>query len=65
MKRLRTLMDKHQIKVQAYAPLATLHSAAGGPVDSAVEKIGYDEFKTPAQVLLQWAAQAGGGTVVT
>lgn len=65
MKRLRSLMDKHQIKVQAYAPLATLHSAAGGPVDAAVEKVANDEFKTPAQVLLQWAAQYGGGTVVT
>lgn len=65
MKRLRSLMDKHQIKVQAYAPLATLHCAAGGPVDAAVEKVAIDEFKTPAQVLLQWAAQYGGGTVVT
>lgn len=65
MKRLRAIMDKHGIKVQAYAPLAPLHSAAGGPVDSAVQKIADDEDKSPAQVLLQWAAQYGGGTVVT
>lgn len=65
MKRLRALMDKHNIKIQAYSPLASLHSAAGGPVDAAVEKIANDEDKTPSQVLLQWAAQYGGGTVVT
>lgn len=65
MKRLRAIMDKHDIKVQAYSPLAPLHSASGGPVDSAVQKVAVDEEKTPSQVLLQWAAQYGGGTVVT
>lgn len=65
IKRLRAIMDKHDIKLQAYGPLATLHSAAGGPVDAAVEKVANDEAKSPAQVLLQWAAQYGKGLVVT
>ena len=61
---MKELCDKHQIHLQAYGPLFPLKQL-GGPVDSVVESIAKEKSATPAQVLLAWAAQNGGGTVVT
>lgn len=58
-------MKKHDIKLQTYGPLGSVHRATGGPVDAVVDKIAKARKSTPAQVLLLWAAQHGGGTVVT
>lgn len=58
-------MNDHDIKYQTYGPLGPLFRAPGGPVDSIVERIAKEKKGTPAQILLQWAAQASGGTVVT
>ncbi|CAK9783444.1 Aldo/keto reductase [Cutaneotrichosporon oleaginosum] len=65
MLRLLALMKEHKIKVQCYGPLNSVHRVPGGPVDSVVDKIARERGSTPAQVLLLWAAQYGGGTVVT
>lgn len=65
MERLTTLMAKHKIKIQTYGPLNSVHRATGGPVDEVADKIAKERGSTPAQVLLLWAAQYGGGTVVT
>jgi diketogulonate reductase-like aldo/keto reductase len=58
-------MRTHDIKYQAYGPLSPLFRSPGGPVDAVVDRIAAERNATPAQVLLLWAAQQGGGTVVT
>ncbi|GMK56296.1 hypothetical protein CspeluHIS016_0301360 [Cutaneotrichosporon spelunceum] len=65
MQRLTDLMNKHGIKIQCYGPLNSVHRVPGGPVDAVVADIAMDRGSTPAQVLLLWASQYGGGTVVT
>lgn len=65
MVRLTDLMKKHKIKIQTYGPLNSVHRVTGGPVDAVADKIAKERGSTPAQVLLLWAAQYGGGTVVT
>ncbi|ORX36342.1 NADP-dependent oxidoreductase domain-containing protein [Kockovaella imperatae] len=60
----KEISDKHHIHLQAYGPLGSL-KAPGGNEDAVVERIAKEKGATPAQVLLAWAAQYGGGTVVT
>jgi diketogulonate reductase-like aldo/keto reductase len=45
--------------------LSSLSRTPGGPVDPVVKKIAEAHKATEAQVLLKWAQQFGGGTVVT
>ncbi|BEJ13308.1 hypothetical protein CspHIS471_0304820 [Cutaneotrichosporon sp. HIS471] len=65
MERLTALMKQHNIKIQCYGPLNSVHRVTGGPVDPVADKIAKERGCTPAQVLLLWASQYGGGTVVT
>jgi diketogulonate reductase-like aldo/keto reductase len=58
-------MKTHNIKYQTYGPLGPLFRAPGGPVDAVVERIAAERGIAPGQVLLLWAAQFAGGTVVT
>lgn len=51
--------------MQTFGPLNSVHRVTGGPVDDIVQRIADKRKTTPAQVLLLWAAQYGGGTVVT
>lgn len=65
MLRLAAIMRQYDIKMQTFGPLNSVHRVTGGPVDSVVQSIADARKATPAQVLLLWAAQFGGGTVVT
>ena len=65
MLRLRSILDKHDIKIQAYAPMISLTYATDGPVSPVVKKIAESKGATEAQVLLAWAHQYGGGCAVT
>lgn len=65
MVRLLEIQRKYNIKVQTFGPLNSVHRITGGPVDPVVHRIAKERNSTPAQVLLLWAAQFGGGTVVT
>lgn len=59
------MQKKYDVKFQAYGPLSSLSRTPGGPVDPVVKKIAEAHKATEAQVLLKWAQQFGGGTVVT
>jgi len=65
MLRLVEFQKKYDIKVQAWAPLAPIWRAPGGPVDPVVERIAKDKGVTESQVLLAWAARYTDGGVVT
>ena len=65
MLRLREMLDKHGIKIQAYGPLNSVHRVTGGPVDPVAKRIAEAHNVTESQVLLAWASQFGGGCVVT
>jgi len=58
-------MNAHGIKYQTYGPLGPVFRSTGGPLDPVVQAIADEKGATPSQVLLLWAAQFGGGTVVT
>lgn len=59
------VMRKHHIAPQAYSALMPLHFVPNGPVSKAAEKVAAEKQATPAQVLLAWARQVSGGSVVT
>lgn len=65
MLRLRTTMNEHDIKIQAFGPLSSLFRFPGGPIDMIVSRIAKERGVTEAQVLLAWAKHYGGGVVVT
>lgn len=65
VQRLTLLMKTHDIKYQTYGPLGPVFRSPGGPVDAVAQAIADEKGATVSQVLLQWAAQYGGGTVVT
>ena len=65
MVRLVEFQKKHDIKVQAWAPLAPIWRAPGGPVDHVVERIAKGNGVFESQVLLAWAARYTDGGVVT
>jgi len=65
MLRLVEFQKKHDIKVQAWAPLAPIWRAPGGPVDPVVKRIAKDKGVTGSQVLIAWAARYTDGGVVT
>jgi diketogulonate reductase-like aldo/keto reductase len=65
MLRLLEFQKKHDIKVQAWAPLASIWRAPGGPVDPVVKRIAKEKEVTESQVLLAWAARYTDGGVVT
>lgn len=65
VQRLTKLMKEHNIKIQTFGPLAPVFRSSGGPVDAVAERIATAHGLTVPQVLLKWASQFGGGTVVT
>ncbi|KAL1409527.1 hypothetical protein Q8F55_003511 [Vanrija albida] len=65
IERLAATQKKYDVKFQAYGPLSSLSRSTGGPLDPVVKKIAEKHGATEAQVLLKWAQQYGGGTVVT
>lgn len=65
VQRLLDLQSKHNITVQAYAPLSPIVRDRGGPVDPVVTQIARERGVTPSQVLLAWAAKYTRGCVVT
>ncbi|TXT04257.1 hypothetical protein VHUM_04255 [Vanrija humicola] len=65
IERLAAVQKKYDVKFQAYGPLSSLSRSPGGPLDPVVKKIAEKHNATEAQVLLKWAQQFGGGTVVT
>lgn len=65
MLRLRSLMDAHDIKIEAYGPLTALFRSTGGPVEKVIRGIAEKHGSTEAQVHLAWAKQYGDGVIVT
>ena len=65
MQRLLNFQHKHNIAVQAYAPLSPIVRFEGGPVDPVVKRIADQRGASASQVLLAWAAKFAHGCVVT
>jgi diketogulonate reductase-like aldo/keto reductase len=65
VQRLLVFQQKHNIAVQAYAPLSPIVRDQGGPVDPIVERIAAERGVSASQVLLAWAARYSHGCVVT
>ncbi|WVQ79459.1 hypothetical protein IAT38_001558 [Cryptococcus sp. DSM 104549] len=64
---LLPLCAKHSIAITAYGSLKPITSHTGGPVNPVVTRVAAERAlgETDGQILLRWAQEVTGGTVVT
>ncbi|KAG4028389.1 hypothetical protein MFRU_022g01070 [Monilinia fructicola] len=64
-KELYSFCQKHQIVLQAFAPLSPCTVAAGGPVDTLLSSLSTKYATTEAGICLRWCIDMGVGVVTT